>query len=90
MSGSQAEMKKAVDTGYWTLYRYDPRNEKAPLTIDSPKPTKDYQEFLDGENRYVSLKKKSPEHAQLLFAASAKEAAQRRESLERMVAEQTK
>jgi pyruvate-ferredoxin/flavodoxin oxidoreductase len=70
------------------LYRYDPRNEKAPLIIDSPEPSKPYQEFLDGENRYVSLMKKLPEHAKILFEASAKEAMQRRATLKQMVAEQ--
>jgi pyruvate-ferredoxin/flavodoxin oxidoreductase len=60
------------------------------LTIDSPDPTKPYQEFLDGENRYVSLMKKSPEHAKILFTASAKEAAQRHATLKQMVAEQGK
>jgi pyruvate-ferredoxin/flavodoxin oxidoreductase len=58
------------------------------LTIDSPEPSKAYQEFLDGENRYVSLMKKAPEHAKVLFEASAKEAAQRRATLKQMVAEQ--
>jgi hypothetical protein len=47
-------------------------------------------EFLNGENRYASLVKKSPEHAKLLFAASAQEAKERRETLKRMVASQTK
>jgi pyruvate-ferredoxin/flavodoxin oxidoreductase len=88
LSNSQAEEKKAVETGYWTLYRYDPRNQNAPLTIDSAEPTLDYKEFLMGENRYVSLTKKDPALAETLFKASAEEAQQRRNTLKQMLAAQ--
>lgn len=89
LSLAQNEEKKAVETGYWTLYRYDPRNPNAPLTIDSVEPSKPYEEFLMGENRYVSLSKKNPDLAKKLFTESANQAKQRRETLLKMVKEQT-
>jgi pyruvate-ferredoxin/flavodoxin oxidoreductase len=72
------------------LYRYDPRNPAAPLTIDSAEPTLDYKEFLMGENRYASLVKKDPTLAETLFKASADEAQQRRNTLKQIVAAQVK
>ena len=60
-------MKRAVDAGYWILYRYDPRKEK-PLTIDSKAPTMAYEDFLDGEVRYSALKRTFPENAAKYFA----------------------
>ena len=82
MSKSQLEMKKAVDSGYWQLFRYNPDllgTEKSPLTIDSKDPSADYSEFLMGENRYASLAKQNPETAKVLFAENEAEAAQKRE-----------
>jgi len=66
MSNVQSEMKRAVDAGYWTLYRYNP-NAEQKMTVDSKKPTMDYEEFLDGEIRYASLRRTFPEYAQTLF-----------------------
>ncbi len=71
MSKSQDEEKKAVDCGYWQMYRYNPdliEQGKNPFTLDSKDPTADYQEFLLGETRYASLKKAQPELAEKLFA----------------------
>ena len=65
----QEEMKRAVDAGYWTLYRYNPNAEK-PLTVDSKEPSLDYEEFLEGETRYAALKRTFPEHAESLFKAA--------------------
>lgn len=62
----QEEMKLAVDAGYWHLYRYNPY-DKQPFKLDSPEPTKDFQEFLDGEVRYSQLKLTFPENAKTLF-----------------------
>ena len=76
MGGAQAEMKRAVDAGYWILYRYDPRKEK-PLTIDSKAPTMAYEDFLDGEVRYSALKRTFPENAAKYFAEGTREAAER-------------
>ena len=79
MGNVQAEMKRAVDAGYWLLYRYNPENEK-PLTVDSKEPTLDFEEFLDGETRYASLKRTFPENAQNLFAQASIDAAKRYEN----------
>ncbi len=64
MSMSQIEEKKAVDTGYWLLYRYNPKlkkQEKNPFILDSKEPSMSVREFLDGEKRYSSLKQTFPE-----------------------------
>ena len=83
MTNSQAEEKKAVDAGYWQLYRYNPTlvgTEQSPFKLDSKDPTASYQEFLLGENRYASLKKAQPELAAKLFEKAEEESAARRES----------
>jgi len=81
MGKSQAEEAKAVACGYWHLWRYDPRLEedgKNPFQLDSKEPNwDDFQSFLEGEVRYLSLKKVKPDEAQELFDA-AKLAAQKR------------
>ena len=80
MNGAQDEIKKAVDCGYWHLYRYDPRNielGKNPFMLDSGKPTKDYEEFLKGESRYAALQKIAPQMAEKLYKESAKYAEER-------------
>ena len=76
MNSVQSEMKRAVDAGYWTLYRYNPNNEK-PMTVDSKRPTMDYEEFLDGEVRYASLKRTFPQYADTLFKQAKEDAAAR-------------
>ncbi len=73
MSNVQAEMKRAVDAGYWTLYRYNP-NEEKPMKVDSKAPSMDYEEFLDGETRYAALKRTFPENAETLFKAAKEDA----------------
>lgn len=73
MQNVQHEMKRAVDAGYWTLYRYNPNAEK-PMKVDSKEPTMDYEEFLDGETRYASLKRTFPENAETLFKTAKEEA----------------
>jgi len=73
MSKSQEEEKRAVDCGYWQLYRYNPTladEGKNPFTLDSKDPTGDYQEFILGETRYASLKKTQPALAEKLFEAT--------------------
>ena len=70
MMKSQDEEKKAVDCGYWQLYRYNPTSideGKNPFTLDSKEPTGDYKAFLLGETRYASLMKARPELAEQLF-----------------------
>ena len=80
VSNSQAIEKEAVLSGYWNLYRYDPRKEK-PMSIDSPAPTLSYQDFIKKQNRYANLMRSNPERAAKLFADSEKNAADRREEL---------
>ncbi|MBO7598621.1 MAG: pyruvate:ferredoxin (flavodoxin) oxidoreductase [Bacteroidales bacterium] len=81
MGKSQAEEAKAVECGYWHLWRFNPELEKEgknPFQLDSKEPNWDnFQAFLDGEVRYASLAKSFPAEAQELYAA-AKEAAQTR------------
>ncbi|MDO5141619.1 MAG: pyruvate:ferredoxin (flavodoxin) oxidoreductase [Eubacteriales bacterium] len=68
---SQTEMKKAVESGYWHLYRYDPRRTaegKNPFQLDSPEPdTSKLMDFLMGENRFASLKNTFPDRADALY-----------------------
>ena len=73
MSSVQEEMKRAVDAGYWTLYRYNPNAER-PMTVDSKAPSMDYETFLDGETRYAALKLTFPEYAETLFKAAKEDA----------------
>ncbi|MCQ2172321.1 MAG: pyruvate:ferredoxin (flavodoxin) oxidoreductase [Bacteroidales bacterium] len=80
MQKVQDEMKRAVDAGYWTLYRYDPRLEH-PFQLDSKEPTMPYEDFLDGEVRYNSLKRTFPENAEKLFSQASEDAAKRYDSL---------
>ena len=77
MSKAQAEIKKAVDCGYWTLYRFNPdlaAEGKNPLTLDSKAPQGGYQEFIKGETRYASLAKMFPEIAADLFVKNEADA----------------
>lgn len=83
MANVQQEMKRAVDAGYWTLYRYNPDSEH-PMTVDSKRPTMDYEEFLNGEVRYASLRRTFPEHAQQLFAMAKADAGARYEKYKAM------
>ena len=76
MSNGQLETKKAVEAGYWQLYRYNPAAPEGvnPFTLDSKDPTGSYQEYLAGEVRYTSLKKANPEVAEKLFAKAEADA----------------
>ena len=78
MGKSQAEAKKAVESGYWPLYRYNPNladEGKNPFVLDSKDPKSSFAEFIMGEVRYASLKKQYPEAAEQLFERAEKEAA---------------
>ena len=77
MGKSQAEAKKAVEAGYWATYRYNPElvgTEQNPFTLDSKEPTVDFQEFLQGEVRYSSLKRAFPEIAEELYKKTENDA----------------
>ena len=73
LCNAQNEMKRAVDSGYWCLYRYNPEKEK-PLSIDSKAPTIKYEEYLDGEVRYASLKRTFPRNAEKYYKAASEAA----------------
>jgi pyruvate-ferredoxin/flavodoxin oxidoreductase len=77
------EEKKAVDAGYWHLYRHDPRLKelgKNPFQLDSKAPSQPYQDFLNGELRYSQLKSSSPEKAAILFEQAQQHARLRYET----------
>jgi pyruvate-ferredoxin/flavodoxin oxidoreductase len=70
MGFSQLEEKKAVECGYWALYRHNPELKEAgknPFSLDSKEPKGDFQEFIKGEVRYAALEKVKPEIAQDLY-----------------------
>ena len=80
MTKSQEEEKKAVDCGYWQLYRFNPAlaaEGKNPFTLDSKEPTGDYKAFLLGETRYSSLMKTRPETAEALFEKTQEDSKER-------------
>ena len=79
----QDEMKKAVDAGYWFLYRFNPETEPK-FHLDSKEPSIDYEEFLNGEVRYASLRRTFPENAKALFEEGAKLAKERYEKYRNM------
>ncbi len=87
MGASQLEAKKAVEAGYWGMYRYNPallEQGKNPFSIDSKEPTASFKEFLMGEVRYSSLQKQFPEQAEALFVKTEQDAKERLESYKRM------
>ncbi len=79
MSYSQEEQKRAVECGYWTLYRYNPdlRGTKNPFSLDSKAPNGSFKDYLLGEVRYASLAKVFPEVAEELFAKTEADAMER-------------
>ena len=80
MTNCQGEMKRAVDCGYWNLFRYDPSAEK-PFALDSKEPAGGYRDFLMNEARYARLTNEFPERAEELFAKSEANAKVRYEHL---------
>jgi pyruvate-ferredoxin/flavodoxin oxidoreductase len=87
MGKSQAEAKKAVESGYWPLYRYNPMlaaEGKNPFILDSKAPTGDFREFLMGETRYRSLAAAQPELAESLFTKQEEEAKARLEHYDKL------
>ncbi len=87
MGVSQIEEKKAVASGYWNMFRFDPRladEGKNPFTLDSKAPTESYRDFIMGEVRYNALSRSFPERAEELFAKAEKVAAEKYEHLEKL------
>ena len=91
MGNSQLEMKKAVECGYWHLYRYDPRRiaeGKNPFQLDSPEPDSEkLMDFLMGENRFAALKNNFPERADALYAKEIADVKARYAKYKRMAEE---
>ncbi|MBQ4177109.1 MAG: 4Fe-4S dicluster domain-containing protein, partial [Lachnospiraceae bacterium] len=88
MAKAQTEEQLAVEAGYWHLFRYNPALKaegKNPFTLDSKAPTGVYEEFLDGEVRYNSLKRANPERAAKLWAKNKAEAEERYAYLNKLV-----
>ena len=86
MMNAQKEMKKAVDCGYWNLFRFNPAAEGAKFILDSKEPAGGYQEFLMNEARYSRLTREFPERANTLFAKSEEAAKERFEKLVKLKA----
>ena len=91
MGTSQDEMKKAVECGYWHLYRYDPRRiaeGKNPFQLDSKEPDTDkVMDFLMGENRFASLKNNFPDKADALYAKEVEDVKARYERYKKLAEE---
>ena len=84
MANCQAEMKKAVECGYWNMFRFNPAAKaegKNPFTLDSKAPAGGYQEFLMNEARYSRLTREFPDRAGNLFERNEKNAMERYQKL---------
>ena len=77
----QQEMKDAVASGYWNLYRYSPETHK--FTLDSKEPSMALYDFMKGEVRYASLELSFPDNAKVLFAEAEEAAQEKYESYRR-------
>ena len=87
MGVSVKQEKKAVDTGYWHLYRFDPRLKdegKNPFILDSREPKEPFMDFINSEVRYTSLRKTFPEIADELFKAAEKDAKDKYEQYKKL------
>jgi pyruvate-ferredoxin/flavodoxin oxidoreductase len=87
MGKSQYEEKRAVEAGYWILYRYDPRLKeegKNPFILDSKEPSADYREFIMGEVRFSSLTRTFPDNADMLFEKAEEDMKERYTTYKRM------
>jgi pyruvate-ferredoxin/flavodoxin oxidoreductase len=78
MNGTQTEMKRAVDCGYWPLFRYNPSLPEGERFIwESKEPTESFQDFIRSERRYTALEKTAPEEAEALFKQTEENAKRR-------------
>lgn len=87
MGKSQLQMKKAVEAGYWALYRYNPQlteEGKNPFILDSKEPTASFQEFIKSEVRYSALLRQFPDTAQALFDKAESDASERLDNYKRL------
>ena len=90
MSNSQEEERRAVDCGYWTLYRYNPEllGKKNPFSLDSKEPKANFRDFLMGEVRYASLAQTFPETAEMLFKKTEEDALERYTKYKKLASEE--
>ena len=89
MTNCQSEMKKAVEAGYWQMFRYNPALKaegKNPFTLDSKEPTASYVDFIKSETRYARLAQSFPERAEALFAQAETKAKEKYERLVKLSA----
>ena len=84
MQNCQLEMKKAVDAGYWQMFRYNPTLSENKLTIDSKEPSANYVDFIKSETRYARLVQTFPEKAEELFAKGEENAKAKYDRLQKM------
>jgi len=90
MGKTQEEMKKAVQSGYWPLFRFNPtlgEEGKNPFVLDSKEPTMEYGDFLKGERRYTTLTTQFPEAAEKLFKDAEQEAKKRLDTYKKLAEE---
>ena len=90
MGKTQENIKDAVACGYWNLYRYNPDLKKAgrnPFILDSKEPSASFQDYIMGQNRYVSLAKEFPKTADGLFKKTEQNARNRYEEYRKMAEE---
>ncbi len=90
MGTSIKQEKKAVDTGYWHLYRFDPRLKeegKNPFILDSKEPSEPFRDFIESEVRYTSLSRTFPEEAEELFKAAEEDAKAKYENYKKLAEE---
>ncbi len=88
MANCQEEMKKAVDAGYWQMFRFNPALKaegKNPFSLDCKEPTASYQDFINGEARYTRLAQQFPERAKELFAKAEATAKAKYARLQKLV-----
>jgi len=88
LTNSMAEMKVAVEAGYWHLFRFNPKlaaEGKNPFSLDSKEPTASYKDFIKSENRYSTLMRSFPDRAEILFENAAVEAKERYSKLVKLV-----
>ncbi len=89
MTNCQAEMKRAVDCGYWNMFRFNPALKaegKNPFTLESKEPTASYRDFIMNEARYSALTRSFPERAEKLFTEAEEESKKRFTHLQKLQA----
>lgn len=91
MGKTQEQAKKAVQAGYWHLYRFNPmlaEEGKNPFVLDSKDPTESFRDFIMGEVRYTSLQKAFPDIAEEIFQKAEKDAEERLATYKKLAAEE--